>query len=231
MRTRGVALISVMIVLLLASLAVLTGARMGLLQEMTTGSHADQARAHAEAQALLLDAEADILGVRADGSPCRPSAMDATRSETGHVGCRERGVDILPAAPYFPQSLDEFDEVRALLQAGPGLPCRAGMCAPSTLGSATVLEDADAAALGARHGQFTQASDAHASRATGRGRYWVEMFRYQADAGGETALHAAQPDPARPFVYRITAIAYGLKPGTRAVVQSLFVPYPSAQFP
>ncbi len=231
MRTRGVALISVMIALLLCSLAVLTGARMGLLQEMTTGRHADQVRAQAEAQALLLDAEADILGVRADGSPCRPSATDPARAAAGHVGCRERGRDLLPAAPYFPQSLEEYDEVRTLLQAGPDLPCRDGICAPANLATATALEDAVAQDLGARHGQFTQASSAHGPGPAGHGRYWIEMFRYQADAGVEAALHHAQPDPARPFIYRITAVAPGLKPGTRAVVQSVFVPYPSAQLP
>lgn len=226
MRTRGIALLSVMIVLLLACLAVLTGARMGLLQEMTTGRHADQMRAHAEAQALLLDAEADILGIRADGSPCRPSATDPTRTATGHIGCRERGMEMLPAAPYFPQSLEEFDEVRALLQAGAGLPCRDGMCAPASLATAASFEEAAAQDLGARLSQFTRAPVAHSE---GRGRYWVEMFRYQADAGGTTALHHAQPDPARPFVYRVTAMAHGLRPGTRSVVQSLFVPYPSVQ--
>lgn len=228
MRMRGVALLSVMVVLLLCSLAVLTGARMGLLQEMTTGGQADQLRAQAEAEALLLDAEADILGIRPDGSPCRPSATDPTRSAAGHVGCRERGVGILPAAPYFPQSLDEFDEVRALLQASSGLPCRDGVCAPVGLAADVALEEAQH--LGARHGQFTRSSDAFAAPA-GRGRYWVEMFRYQADAEAATAPPHAQPDPSRPFVYRITAIAHGLKPGTRAVVQSLFVPYPTAQLP
>ena len=31
------------------------------------------------------------------------------------------------------------------------------------------------------------------------------------------------PDSTRPNIYRITAVAQGLKPGTQAVVQSIFV--------
>ncbi|MFT3717934.1 hypothetical protein [Pseudorhodoferax sp.] len=203
---------------------------MGLLHEMQTGRQADQLRAQADAQAVLLDAEADILGARADGSPCRPDRVHPAQPAAGFVGCRTRGTGMLPAAPYFPQSLAEFDEVRALLQVGARFPCRDGICAPASLAALAALEDApDALAHAARFGQYTQAdADAAAPEATRpRAWYWVEIFRYQNDA--TAAPHHAAPDPNRPFVYRITVLAQGLHPGTRAVVKSLFVPYPSTQ--
>lgn len=234
MYSRGIALLSVLVVLTLVSLAVLAGARLGLLKEMIVGRQADQLRVQADAEALLLDAEADILGTHDDGRPCRPVAEGSPRSAPGFVGCRERGTGAQPAAPYFPQSLDEFDEVRALLQVGTALPCRDGICAPSSLTALAALEDAPQTfrELGARHGQYT---GTHASSTITPGVrnawYWIEMFRYQTDAGVLTALHHAHPDPNRPFIYRITVVAEGLRPGTRAVVKSLFVPYPTAQLP
>lgn len=223
-RPRGIALITVMAVLAIAGLAVVTSLRLGGLQAMLAGHQADQQRALAAAEALLLDAEADILGRRADGRPCPADAPDAAQL----VGCRRRGTDTLPAAPYFPQTVDGFDEVRALLQVGAAVPCQDGICAPSSLAALAALEDEPALrAVGARLGQFTGAP----ARDAPPGWYWVEMFRYQSAAEATRAPLEAEPDPTRPFIYRITALALGLKPGTRAVVQSLFVPYPSAQLP
>lgn len=232
MKQNGIALFGVMMALVLASLAVLASARTGLLHEMMTGQQADQLRAHALAEALVLDAEADILGHRAQ-APCRPSATDPTRTAPGFVGCRERGVSAIATAPYFPQSIEEYEEVGELLRVGGTLPCRDGICAPSSLAALATLgdESASAQALGARYGQFTQPASAAASQAGLRGWYWVEIFRFHSDSVSSPTLQHARPDPIRPFVYRITALAEGVKPGTRAVVRTLFVPYPISQLP
>ncbi|WP_326536510.1 pilus assembly PilX family protein [Pseudorhodoferax sp.] len=235
MNQRGMALFGVMMALVLASLAVLASARTGLLHEMMTGHQADQLRAQTMAEALILDAEADILGRRAEG-PCRPSAADPARSAAGFIGCRQRGTESVAAAPYFPQSIEEFEEVRALLQVGAAVPCRDGICAPSSLRALAALGDESPTLrmLGAHHGQFTQAalpSGSTPAEAGQRAWYWVEMFRFHSDSLSSPALQHARPDPARPFVYRITALAQGSKPGTQAVVKALFVPYPISQLP
>lgn len=230
--SRGIALLGVMVALAVSTLAVLASARTGLLHEMLTGQQADRARAQSLAQALLLDAEADILGHHAH-APCRPSAGDSSRSAQGFIGCRERGTGAYPAAPYFPQTVDEFEDVRALLQVGAALPCRDGICAPSTLQSLAKLGDGapEFLAVAARHGQFTSAgsaaAQAHSSEDV-QGWYWVEMFHFRSDAP-HPAQWQAHPDPMRPFVYRITALAEGRKPGTRVVLQSMFIPHPSSQ--
>lgn len=227
MQERGIALLSVMVALVLAGLAVLASARAGLLYEMVAGHRSDRLRTHAMAQALLLDAEADILGRHGD-APCQPSAAEPQRTASGFVGCRERGTASVAAAPYFPQDTEEFDEVRSLLQVGAAMPCRDGICAPGSL-HAMASTGALPQALGARLGQFTQPSDGTGSGTSMRGWYWVEIFLFHGEGTVPTSLQHALPDPARPFVYRITALAEGHKPGTQVVLKSLFVPYPRSQ--
>ncbi|MGC3986678.1 MAG: hypothetical protein QM777_19180 [Pseudorhodoferax sp.] len=227
MQERGIALLSVMVALVLAGLAVLASARAGLLHEMVAGHQSDRLRAQAMAEALLLDAEADILGRRGD-APCRPSAVEPQRAASGFVGCRERGTASVATAPYFPQDTEEFDEVRSLLQVGAAVPCRDGICAPSSL-QALARTGTLPPALGARLGQFTSPSDGAAPEPGVRGRYWVEIFLFRSEGTAPASLQHALPDPARPFVYRITARAEGHKPGTQVVLTSLFVPYPRSQ--
>ncbi|WP_162241842.1 pilus assembly protein [Pseudorhodoferax sp. Leaf267] len=229
---RGVALLTVMVVLVLCVLAVAANTRSGLLHEMLVGHQSDQLRAQAAAEALVRDAEIDILGVLPDGSPCQPLAP-------GAIGCRMRGGEALPGAPYFPSSIDEFEEARALVQVGAAIPCRDGICFPASLQALEHIEDAldTMQAVGAHYGQFTRSGLA-ASAVTGnpllaptpaRAWYWIEAFLYDIGPDSLKARGHLQPDPVRPFVYRITAVALGLKPGTRAVVKSVFVPYPSEQ--
>lgn len=227
MRERGIALLSVMVTLVLAGLAVLAGARAGLLSDMVAGHHSDRLRAQAAAEALLLDAEADILGRHGD-APCRPHPVEPQRTASGFVGCRERGTASVATAPYFPQSTEEFDEVRALLQVGATVPCRDGICAPSSL-ETLARSAALPQALGARRGQFTRSSDGAAPEPGVRGWYWVEIFLFQGEGPAPASLQHIQPDATRPFVYRITALAEGHKPGTQVVLRSLFVPYPRSQ--
>lgn len=239
-RSRGLVLITVLVVLAMCVLIVAASARSGLLHEMLTGHQADQHRARAAAEALVRDAQIDILGVHPDGRPCRQDAATGQPPE-GFIGCRERGSSATPLAPYFPQDMDEFEEARALVQVGAAIPCRDGICFPSSLEALAHIEDAldSMKPQAAVYGQYTRSDEADAgtagnpllSRSAPRGWYWVEAFRHEAGAV-PTVRHAhLVPDPTRPFIYRITAIAEGLKPGTRSVIKTLFVPYPSAQLP
>lgn len=239
-RSRGLVLITVLVVLAMAALIVAASARSGLLHEMLTGHQSDQQRARAAAEALVRDAQIDILGVHPDGRPCRQVA-GTDQPTPGFIGCRQRGSAATPLAPYFPQNTDEFEEARALVQVGAAIPCRDGICFPSSLAALAHIEDAldtmkPAAAV---YRQFTRSDDVDAgaagnpllSRSGPRGWYWVEAFRHEPD-GLPTRRHAhPMPDPTRPFVYRITAVSEGLKPGTRSVIKTLFVPYPSVQLP
>lgn len=216
-----------MVALTLASLAVLASSRTGLLHEMMTGQRADQQRAQAMAEALALDAETDIRG-RKGGAPCRPSASAPAQSAPGFIGCRERGTGPFPAAPYFPRSIAEFEEVRALLQVGAAIPCRDGICAPSSLHALSILDEAPQAAraLGARLGQFTQTAQPAGSLAAQAGMrawVWVEIFRLQSGAPASPSASAAS-GAVQPFVYRITAFAEGSRAGTHAIVKTLYVP-------
>lgn len=221
---QGVALLTVMAVLVICVLITAANTRSGLLHEMIVGHQSDQLRAQAAAEALVRDAEIDILGLQPDGSPCREDL-----ESTGFIGCRERGRGALPQAPYFPHSTEEFEEVRALVQVGAAVPCRDGICFPSSLQALEQLEDSLEAMKphGARHGQFTRAT--YDAPQAPLAWYWIEAFHYDLGSDVLAPQRRLQPDPARPFVYRITAVAQGLKPGTRAIVKSVFVPYPSEQ--
>lgn len=236
---RGVALITVMAALLMCIAVVLASARTGLLQEMLTGNDSDQLRARAAAEALVRDAEADIRGVQPDGSPCRPATGNNSEPASGYAGCRERGLGSQATAPYFPQDVDEFEELANLVGSDASMPCRAGICVPADLQTLAHLEDKleTTTAVAATYGEFTRGGTTPPS-STGnpilasspaRAWYWVEAFRYDTGRDASAANSITSPDPARPFVYRITAVAQGLKPGTKAVVKSYFVPYPSSQ--
>ena len=98
----------------------------------------------------------------------------------------------------------------------------------------TAMQTANA---GARYGQFTGGqvgsysnpilSKQDPTKPLEGGWYWVEIMNYEKNAGnsglitnGSQSL-ALTPKPS--VAYRITAIAYGLKPSTRVVLQSTFV--------
>jgi type IV pilus assembly protein PilX len=60
--------------------------------------------------------------------------------------------------------------------------------------------------------------------------YWIEAFRYAEVVNSGTSIGANLiPEPSSPFVYRITAVAQGMKGGTQAVIKSVFVPNPANQ--
>lgn len=70
------------------------------------------------------------------------------------------------------------------------------------------------------------------SRKSNKAWYVVEAFRYgEAVSSGEHPATAMRPDPARRITYRITAVSLGMKPGTRVVLKSTFVPFPANQSP
>ena len=247
-RQNGVALITVLVILLLSLMVVMSAFRVTNLNELMLGSSVDYSRAAEAAEALLRDAEIDINGrrppyttIQADdnyGVPCRPlSAASATDVEVGFSGCRNQAA---ANTPWFPRSSEDFDAVTDIVTANSVTErCQDGICVPLTLSDHANIEDnlVTMAPLGARYGQFTRDAltapgvsgnpilncPGGAASTTNCGWYWVELFRYTGAADSSTLA----PDGGKPYVYRVTAVALGLKAGTRVVLTSMIVPFPN----
>ncbi len=247
---RGATLITVLIIMLLTMTAVLAGYRVANLNEIITSNASDYQRAVAAAEALIRDAETDIRGrippytpLQADGSqgtPCKPNPTNPMVSADNHIGCRDTSTKA-----YFPRSSDDYDTIETRVIAASALRCQEGICVPENLTSLPPIEDnlANMEPLGATYGQFTLANPSALGQESNPillvdpgppkralAWYWVEVFKYSAPiTSTATTASNLTPDPAAPFVYRITAVAKGLKEGTKAVIKTTFVPYPASQ--
>lgn len=238
---RGISLIMVLVMLLLSVTAVLGAFRVSNLNESMLGNSSDYNRTYAAAEALIRDAEIDIRGrtppytEQADGTlgpPCRPVAPGSLLVQSGFVGCRNQGI----GDPWIPK-YEEFDTVGDMVAALDASRCWQGLCFPVNSTDLANIEANIAAMIprGATYGQFTRAGLAAPgaagnpilSGAQARGWYWIEAFRY----GVTVPPSEFAPDSNSPIVYRITAIAQGLKPGTQVVLKSVFVPTPTKQNP
>jgi type IV pilus assembly protein PilX len=87
-------------------------------------------------------------------------------------------------------------------------------------------------AVGASYGQFTNAlpvaGSAHnPTLLANQARYWIEVLQYGNAAAkcfdSVSNTQAGKLVPSEGLVFRITALATGLKPNTTAVVQSLYM--------
>jgi type IV pilus assembly protein PilX len=230
---RGISLFIVIVLVMLSMLLALWGSRTSLFNEMIVGNDADYQRAFEAAQALIQDAEFDIQGEQADGSPCNSSVAGATADT-----CR------LPpgAAVWFPNENKDVGPLLDSLSAAV-TKCFKGVCL-KRIGEQDFWNDKTTLTammnenVGARYGQFTGAQAGSSSNpilayndpANNKdkgGWYWIEIMPYDSNAGntglitnGSTNL-ALNLTPA--VAYRITAIAHGLKPSTQVVLQSTYV--------
>ena len=229
---RGISLIMVMLVLVLVALTSLSASRSSFFNETVTGNEADYNRALSAAEALIRDAQLDILGQTAAGAPCSVAA--------DFIGCRTAptGVQTL-TEPFFPEDAKESAALKIVLNNT----CVLGICAPQTW-PANALPDnfwmtpatlAANAANAATYGQFTGAAPAATGNpiltATVPGRrawYWTELIDFSTTLCLDPANAArcvTRPGMDKPFIYRITAVAQG-RGNTLAVIQTFFVPYP-----
>lgn len=241
-RQRGVVLFVVLVLVLLATLGVIWGARTSLFNQLIVSNDADYQRAYAAAEAMLQDAELDIRGVRPNGKNCK------RESNAGADVCRPNSMSPKIQFALEDQYVAAFIED---IQSG-GLgssKCIKGLCIKRSgaqdfwndtaeLQALTTLSSGNLA--GARYGQFTGADSSPESAsailadtsAPDRGAwYWIEVLPYS-HAGGANLIVGGSPDrhvlplSNEPNVaYRITAIAYGRKPGTMVVLQENFVRY------
>lgn len=249
----GIALPTVLALMLLSSIAVLGAFRVGFLNEIMVGNSSDYSRAKAAAEALVRDAEMDIRGrrppyttVQADGTlgfPCRPNPPGSTTSqiaEAGFLGCRNQAA---VSTPWFPRSSDEFDEVSDIVFANSAATrCKEGICVPANINDLATIEDnlATMTPFGATYGLHTRnaltAPDVagnpilNGTGVNARAWYWIEAFRYgEFISSGTSPASTLTPEIRASYVYRITAVAQGLKAGTRVVIKTTFIPYPASQ--
>jgi type IV pilus assembly protein PilX len=231
-RQQGIALFVVIVLVLLSMLLALWASRSALFSEMIVGNDADHQRAFEAAQALLLDAELDIRGERADGSSCAPA------SGTPAV-CRNN-----EAIAQFPLEAKEVQPLLADLNAQEPTRCRDALCAKRT-GKQDFWNNNDSSKgptlaqmmntqAGARYGQFTGAATggksnpilADTEKPDSGGWYWIEVLPHDPNAANAglvangTALLPLHLTPQ--VLYRVTALARGRKPGTPVVLQQTY---------
>lgn len=211
-----------MVMVLLSTLLVLWSSRTALFNEMVTGADSDYQRAFEAAQAMVRDAEFDIMGLQSDGKT-------ACRAGSAYIGCRP-----LAGGAYFPQDASDYDSLVATLR-GRSPSCLDGIClgAPIATSAEFWNVDADLARMqasgvastyGAHSGAMAaQAGNPLLKSSPVRAWYWVEVLPYDTGLASSAAAQKYAPDSSAPYVYRITAVAQGLKPNSRAVVQTVFV--------
>ena len=240
---RGVALFVVIVFVLLTMLAALWASRTALFGEMIVGNDADYQRAFEAAQALLQDAELDIREEHADGTPWRQS--DAARTlnapcEANSDICRTKA-DL----PRPPETAEDLGDLLAHLKTQ-STGCQHGLCLKRTgnqdfWNDTATLTAMTAANVGARYGQYTGAKKGNSSnpanpilQQTGAGKggwYWIEVLPYDQSSkssgvivggSGSTNLDLLPLNLKPHVVYRITALAQGLKPNSRVVLQQTY---------
>lgn len=236
-RQQGIALFVVIVLVLLSMLLALWASRSALFSEMIVGNDADYQRAFEAAQALLQDAELDIRGERATGSPCKPGIGTPGIPISPSI-CR---LDGSPA--QFPEEAQHIAPLLAHLAQQSPAPCRNGLCAKrigpqdfwnnASSSKGITLQQMASANVGARYGEFTGALSTGmtnpilANRSAGQGGwYWIEVLPHDPNAGNTglvvngSAYLGLHMSPQ--VVYRITAIARGLKPNTLVVLQQTY---------
>ncbi len=223
-------------------LLALWASRTSLFNEMIVGNDADYQRAFEAAQALLQDAELDIRRESPDGLTACTAA-----------NCRDNiaaAYKIPVAGEQATELLDQLNLQPTKCLSGLCTK-RAGRQDFWNTTSATVLaagevklSDMTKPNVGARYGQYSGAtvgdpSDpnktanpilADTSADDRGGWYWIEVMQYDESAknsglivGGTNTDNLLRLNLDPNVVYRITALAYGRKPGTMAVLQQTYV--------
>lgn len=241
---RGISLFVVIVFVMLSMLLALWASRTSLFNEMVVGNDADYQRAFEAAQTLLQDAELDIRRENPDGSPCiaatcRDKVSGATLIPlaTSEVTPLLADLDAQPTkclTGLCAKRTGRQDFWKYTSTTSP---------VPSSLQPGEVmLEDMTKPGIGARYGQYTGAVPGNSSSpanpvladtsANNRGGwYWIEVLPYDESsknsglivkpvAAANSSLLRLNLTPN--VVYRITALAYGRKPGTMAVLQQTY---------
>lgn len=228
-RQRGATIFVVMVMVLLTTLMLLWASRSARFNELITGNDSDYQRALEAAQAMVRDAEFDVRGTGPNDQPCAAAAPAV---------CRGATVSASTSTAYYPMA--EEAELNATLEETLNAEtpsCISGICTPTNVtpefwNTKSTLDAMKAKA--ATYGSFTGTKVAaignpllvHSDTQPASAWYWVELLPYNvylAATGDAGYAKDLSPDLDSPYVYRITAVAEGRKPGTQAVVQTVFV--------
>ena len=235
----------VLVFVILSMLLALWAARTSLFNEMIVGNDADYQRAFEAAQALLQDAELDIRRESPDGLTA------CTNPDPNKCRDTNPGAYKIPIKGEVTQLLDDLNQQPTTKCLSGLCTKRAGRQDFWNTTSATVLaagevklSDMTKPNVGARYGQYSGAtvgdpSDpnktanpilADTSADNRGGWYWIEVMQYDESAknsglivGGTNTDNLLRLNLEPNVVYRITALAYGRKPGTMAVLQQTYV--------
>jgi type IV pilus assembly protein PilX len=237
-RQQGVALFVVIVFVMLSMLLALWASRTSMFNELVVGNDADYQRAFEAAQSLLQDAELDIRSESPDGNPC----IDANCRDN-MVAAYKIPLDKQEVTPLLADLDQQATKCRDGLCAK-----RAGRQDFWNATSTTVLATGEAKLadmtqpnVGARYGQYSgaKAGDpanpanpilADTSANNRGGWYWIEVMPYDEASknsglivGGTNTNNLLRLNLKPNVAYRITALAYGRKPGTMAVLQQTYV--------
>lgn len=245
-RQRGVSLFVVIVFVLLSMLLAVWASRTAIFSEMLVSNDADYQRAFEAAQALLQDAELDIRGETSTGAACAPVAGQPRICRSGGT------MKIPLEAQEVATLLADLDGVATTRCKDGLCMKRAGRqdfwnaTASTTPPVDPALGEATLAAMavngvGARYGQYTGASPgtsaapanpilADTGAANRGGWYWIEVLPYDESSKTSGLIVPASGQPRSLLrlninpnvVYRITALAYGRRPGTIVVLQQTY---------
>lgn len=240
---QGAALYVVLITILLAMLVSIWAARSALFGEMVIGNNADYQRAFEAAEALIQDAELDIS--RSLAGTCKPSTSMASVCRTGTTV--KFPIEDKLVTPII-NSLDGSGTTGCLNGV-----CTKRVLAQDWWNNATILASmlpvgarygqytgarADGGAAGAVSNPIL------ADRTNGNGGwYWIEILPYDQTGensalitgvtttsptgGSSTTVNAGTSiltvNSEAPVIYRITAVARGLRNNTEAVIQNTLI--------
>ena len=260
-RQRGISLFIVMIILLLALILVIGGLSVASLNESLVGNQSDAQRAYGAAQALMDAAQRDIRlngrgcnaalmgggGTNNDfpvtgggGAAC---TLRFPRDKDEYMGLVHSGQIVINATSGGCAAPDS-KLIGVCIPMGP----TDAQFSTGSVGSNALIWNGGSNDNGAAYdNSFITALDAGSAitayggqarlgantAAPGHGRYWVEVFPYNTTSVGLPQGMARAPVPSHdyPFVFRITAMARGLRGDTVSVLRTYYTPYPMPAAP
>ncbi|MDY0071124.1 MAG: hypothetical protein RBR77_00565 [Thauera sp.] len=244
-RQRGIALFVVIMFVMLSMLLSLWASRTAWFNELVVSNDADYQRAFEAAQALLLDAELDIRGENANGSVCSGSGkICRTGTAIAKIPLEASGAEGVAALLVTLEDADKrckdgLCAKRLGRQDFWNYPSADAMTPDDLKAYEHPLKSLSATGVGARYGEYTGASASNnpilettsTTPWNQGGWYWIEVLNYDTSsefsnviidpaASSKKNLLTLNLLPA--VVYRITAVAYGRKPGSMAVLQETY---------
>lgn len=150
---------------------------------------------------VLLNAEADQLRTQQKVEAALPVAVADIVGSVNMTNLRHTAGNATQTHAFFPLSMAEYDQLRLRLGANA---CSAGICAPKSLEANTT----QASYWKAQTTTAMTVSAIDAPDGASTTWYWVEVF--------------PQASSTDNFVYRITALANGVLPGSSTVLQAIW---------